>query len=66
MGGKSAENPKFLRREMMGAGMKILISMSLFPKDLVTDTTIISPREENVEKGKATILLNFHCELDGV
>ena len=51
---------------MMRTVMEILFCVSLFPKGLVTNGTIIHPQKENVEKGKATIHLNFHCELDVV
>jgi len=50
----------------MRTGMDILFHVSLFPKYLVTNGTIIYPRKENVEKGNATIHLNLHPELDGV
>jgi len=36
-----------------------------FVKNSVRNGTIIHPREENVKERKASILVNFHCEVDG-
>lgn len=46
--------------------MEILFSVGFLSKNLVTDRTINHPREENVNKGKFPLHLNFNRELDGV
>jgi len=50
----------------MRIGMEVLFHVCLLLKKLVTDGTILPPRKEYVKKGKATILFNFHGELDGI
>jgi len=46
--------------------MEVLFCMSLLSKNLVINGSIIPPGNENVKKGKVTLLLTLHTELDGI
>ena len=49
---------------MMGLGMKISISMSLFFINLMGERAIRKARDKNIKKGERVILLNFHSKLN--
>jgi hypothetical protein len=49
---------------MMGLGMKVSISVSLFLINLVGKGAIREARDENIQKGEGIVLFHFHSELD--
>ena len=61
---KIFEDKGILRRMVMGLGMKVSVSMSLFSLNLVGKGTIREVRDENMKKGEEFFLFHFHSELD--
>jgi hypothetical protein len=61
---KSFEDNEILSRMVMGLGVKVSASMSLFVINLVGKGTIREVRDENMKKGEEFFLLHFHSELD--
>jgi len=55
-----------MSRKMVGIGMKILPSISLFSIYLMGERSISFPRNEDSKKRKETIDLTLHHKLDGV
>jgi hypothetical protein len=49
---------------MVGTGMKVSISVSLLPIDLVGKGAIEKMRNKNIQKGDRVVFLGFHSELD--
>jgi hypothetical protein len=45
-------------------GMKVSISMNLFPINLVGKGVIRKTKDKNIQKGNRIILLYFHSKLD--
>jgi hypothetical protein len=49
---------------MVGMGMKVSISTSLFPINLVGEGSIRKLGDKNIQRGKHVILLDFHSKFD--
>ena len=60
MSGEGVKNTQFFSGEMMGIGMKRLLSMCFITKHWVGEGTIIILRDKNVKEGEATIDFFFH------
>jgi hypothetical protein len=61
---KSFEDKGLLSRMVMGLGVKVSVSMSIFAVNLVGKGTIREATDENIEKGEGFFLLHFHSKLD--
>ena len=49
---------------MVGIGMQVYISVSLFPINLVGKRAIKKTQNKNIQKGDGVVFLGFHGELD--
>jgi hypothetical protein len=58
------KNDIFLGWVMVRMGMKVSFGVSLFSIDLVGKGAIKLMRNENIQKGKRVIILDFHSKLD--
>jgi hypothetical protein len=49
---------------VIGLGMKVSVSASIFPINLVGKGSIREARDKNIQKGEGIVLFHFHGELD--